>query len=203
MQKPRADRAAKIACLLATPEVDLLAFVAKASRAELIDVYRLGLVCRCEPLCKKYDLGSNDGRKYFKKICHCDPPCLLFGLRSAHLAEDGTPKIGFVPCPHLPAFLLPGNVQHAILCKLWPRQYADLPLDSAPSNAITRQERFRVLVNRARRRKRLFHPDDARQIESDGLPDSVGVKIARARNGDLIEVGVCDARGDDEFTDDL
>lgn len=162
------DRGAERARFLSMSESALLALVQSASKSTLRKIYGLGLVCRCEPL-KQYGMRM--------------------GLVGARCDDDGVPVRGFVPCPHTPTNVLPMVVCVIVRERLWPKEYREPPLDSAGSEAVSYQECLELRINRARRRRSLFHPGDVQKAGINGLADALGIKARRERNGDIVELG--------------
>lgn len=158
--------------LLSMPERDLLALVKSARRPKLLQIYRAGVVCRCEP-------PGIDPAKWGE-----------LGTRVVNCGPDGVPVASFVPCQHTPRNTLPPVVQALVLARLWPADYREPPLDRRPSGAVTYAERLALLVRRARRHRALWHPDDAQQPDGDGLADMFGIRVERTRNGEIVEMGV-------------
>ena len=158
-----------VSSLLALPLAALLNHVQTCSRKELLRLYRLGLVCRCEWF---DDFG--------------------YGLRSSH-CENGVPIPGFAPCCHQPESTLPDQVCGVVLARLWPRQYAE-PLTDAPSAAASKEARYSLLLSRARRGRRLHHADDAQQAGIDGTPFESGITMKKNRNGSVQSLGIVDLR---------
>lgn len=154
------------AILLGMPEAALLRYLNSAPRRALVEIYRLGLVCRCS---------------WFKGHG--------YGLRSAGCDADGVPVGRIIPCPHMDRPTLPASACSVVLARLWPKDYADPPSDQA-SGAASYRECLRLRIDRARRRRSLWHPGDAQKSGLDGLASALGIRVARERNGDIAEVGL-------------
>lgn len=152
--------------LLASTEADLLAHVAKCHKNELMRIYRLGLVCRCE-------WSDDEG----------------YGLRTASCI-DGEIKVGFAKCTHTDEGTLPLAVCVVLLARLWPKDYAEPALDEKASDAVTRQACYAARMRRMKRRRSLWHPGDKQKSDIDGTAMIEGIAVSRSRNGSLVEHGV-------------
>lgn len=156
---------------LSMSEPSLLAYISTCPKGELMRIYRLGLVCRCE-WSEKYGYGLH------KASC-----------------VDGEIKMGFEKCEHTEKGTLPLDVCAALLAKLWPKDYAEPALDEQATNAVTREDCFAARVKRVRRRRSLWHPKDKQKSDIDGTAIIEGIAVSTLRNGFLIEHGVTTIRG--------
>ncbi len=145
------------ATLLSTPESVLYEFVRTTRRANVVKIYRLGLVCRCEWV---DDLG--------------------YGLRKAGCDADGVPVPGFEPCTHLDKPMLPACVAGVILGRLFKSRYREPPA-AEPSSAASKEQRITLMQIRASAGKSIWHPADVLQ------PDHLGTLARPRPNGEVIE----------------
>ena len=161
----------KAATLLAMPERELLAYVRTTRRANVVKIYRLGLVCHCHWV---------DG--------------LGYGKRKASCGDDGVPVPGFIPCDHIGKPTLPLSVCAVVLERIFGAEYREPPLSREISQSIARADRVETMRLRAMTGCALWHPADAKQ------PDRLGTLAVSSPNGKVSDgatVTLADLEGDD------